>query len=100
MSLAHFKALYASKTATNTSISKFNTPFYKQPANKYWVQHKLNLLALTKLLQTASFEDRFTIPKLMQVAEGKVTYWERHPNFKLKDALIVYKAAKKVEISQ
>lgn len=97
MSLAHFKALYAS---TNTSNSKFKTAYDKQDATRYWLQHKVNLLDLTKLLQTASFNDRFTIVQLMSVAERKVKHWEKHRNFDLKSALVVLKAVKKVQIPQ
>jgi len=97
MSLAHFKALY---TSTNTNSSKFKTAYDKQDATRYWIQHKVNLLALTKLLQTASFNDRFTIVQLMSVAERKVQHWEKHRNFNLKNALIVLKAVKKVHIPQ
>jgi len=97
MSLARFKAIYAS---TNTSNSKYKTAYDKQDATRYWLQHKINLLDLTKLLQTASFNDRFTIVQLMQVAERKVAHWEKHRNFDQKTAITVLKAAKKVQISQ
>jgi hypothetical protein len=68
-------------------------------ANRYWVQHKLALVHMTKLLQTASFEDRFALCSAMSAAERKVAYWERHANFNLEKASIVFNAARRVKIT-
>ena len=69
-------------------------------ANRYWVQHKLNALSMSKLLldRTLSFADRCDLAKAITTAERKVTYWEKHENFDLSSAVIVFRAAKKVEI--
>ena len=70
-------------------------------ANKYWVKHKLNAMHMTKLLldRTLSFADRCDLTQAITAAERKVAYWERHENFDLHNASIVFRAAKKVEIS-
>lgn len=92
MSLAMYKALYASNKAKD---SKFKTAYDKQDATRYWLQHKVNLLDLNRLLRNASFEDRFTIAQLMSVAERKVTHWEKHRNFDMQRALTVFSAVKR-----
>ena len=69
-------------------------------ANRYWVQHKLNALHMSRLLldRSISFADRADLTKAISVAERKVVYWEKHENFDLPTAAIVFRAAKKVEI--
>ena len=69
-------------------------------ANKYWVKHKLNALAMTKMLfdRTLSFADRADLTQAITAAERKVAYWERHENFDLTQASIVFNAARKVQI--
>jgi hypothetical protein len=69
-------------------------------ANKYWVKHKLNAMHMTKLLldRSISFADRCDLTKAITAAERKVAYWEKHENFDLNSAAIVFRAAKKVEI--
>jgi hypothetical protein len=89
MSLAVFKALYA-----NGKKGAFKTEYDKQDATRYWLKHKINLLDLTAMLRTASFEERWVIAELMSVAERKVTHWERHRNFDMQRALTVFSAVK------
>lgn len=75
--------------------------FIRNPiANKYWVKHKLNALAMTKLLldRSISFSDRADLTQAITAAEHKVAYWERHENFDLHNASIVFRAARKVVI--
>ena len=69
-------------------------------ANQYWVKHKLNALAMSKLLfdRSLSFADRSDLTQAIAAAERKIAYWERHENFDLASASIVFRAAKKVEI--
>lgn len=69
-------------------------------ANKYWVQHKLNALAMSRMLfdQSISFADRADLTQAIAAAERKVAYWERHENFDLTQASIVFNAARKVQI--
>jgi hypothetical protein len=71
-------------------------------ANRYWVQHKLNAMHMTKLLldRSISFADRADLTQAIAAAERKVAYWERHENFDLASASIVFRAARKVEIQQ
>lgn len=66
-------------------------------ANYYWIKHKLNVLEMNKLLQHVTFDDKFALLKAIDVAEKKVTYWERHKNFVFEDAMKVYSAAKKIK---
>lgn len=87
--LAYYKSVYSS----NKSVA-FKLAYDKQDATRYWLQHKINLLDLTKLLQVAAFNDRFTIAQLMQIAERKAAHWEKHRNFNLQRALIVFNAVK------
>jgi hypothetical protein len=75
--------------------------FIRNPiANKYWVKHKLNALAMTKLLldRSISFSDRADLTHAITAAERKVAYWERHENFDLHSASIVFRAARKFSI--
>jgi hypothetical protein len=69
-------------------------------ANKYWVKHKLNAMHMTKLLldRTLSFADRCDLTHAITAAERKVAYWERHENFDLTNASIVFRAARKISI--
>ena len=90
MSLAMLKVRYS-----NSKKSSFSKLAYsKQNATRYWLEHKINLLELTKMLSHANFSDRFTIAELISIAERKVTHWERHPNFNLQKALTVFNAVK------
>jgi hypothetical protein len=69
-------------------------------ANKYWVKHKLNAMQMTKLLldRSISFADRADLTQAISAAERKVAYWERHENFDLASASIVFRAARKISI--
>jgi hypothetical protein len=55
---------------------------------------------MTKLLldRTLSFADRCDLTKAITAAERKVAYWERHENFDLANASIVFRAARKIRI--
>ena len=76
--------------------------FARNPnANKYWIKHKLNTVAMSKLLSDISihFTDRCDLIKAIAAAERKTAYWEKHENFNLSSAIIVFRAAKKIKIS-
>ena len=79
---------------------KSNIIMRNPKANQFWVKHKLNALAMSKLLfdQSISFSDRALLTQAIAAAERKVAYWERHENFDLASASIVFRAARKVQI--
>lgn len=97
MSLAKYKSRYAN-SSNNKGFSKL--AYHKQNATHYWLEHKINLLDLTKMLSNASFSDRFTIAQLITIAERKVAHWQKHPNFNLKQALTVFNAVKSSSIKK
>jgi hypothetical protein len=69
-------------------------------ANRFWIKHKLNATTMSKLLHDTSlaFSTRCDLVKALAVAERKVKYWERHENFDLKSATIVFRATKNAKI--
>ena len=80
-------ALAYTYTANNTTQERRGFGGYdKIKASDKWVQYSLDLIELTKSLQTAKFEDKFILAKAIKIAKRKRDYMYRHPNFNLSDA--------------
>ena len=92
MSVAMFATLYNK----NAAKSNIRIPFNKIKATQKWVQHSINLHVMQKLLLTASREDRYTLLAAIKVAESKVNYHYKHPNFDLAQAVTLFKQAKRM----
>ena len=89
-----FLAMYKLRYSNSKKSSFSKLAYSKQNATRYWLEHKINLLDLTKMLSCAKFSDRFTIAELISIAERKVSHWQKHPNFNLQKALTVFNAVK------
>lgn len=59
-------------------------PYADQPASNYWMTHMENSLYLTFLAQKSDdFRERQQALKELGIAETKMTFWKRHPNWDL-----------------
>lgn len=79
-------ALAHSYTANKTTQKRGFGGYDKIKASDKWVQYSLDLIELTKSLQTARFADKFIIAQAIKIAERKRDYMYRHPNFDLGEA--------------
>lgn len=80
-------ALAYTYTASKTTEQRRGFGGYdKIKASDKWVQYSLDLIELTKALQTARFADKFVIAQAIKIAERKREYMYKHPNFNLSEA--------------
>ena len=70
--------------------------YSKIKATAKWVQHSINVHVMQKLLLTASRDDQYTLLAAIKVAESKVNYYYKHPNFDLAQAVTLFKQAKRM----
>ena len=57
-------------------------PYHSQDATKFWILHFSNSLYLTFLAKNeVGFLERQRATKELGVAQTKLEYWQRHPNW-------------------
>ena len=88
-SVAAYSATYNPRNASSIKIN-----MRKADAVRYFVQHKLALIDMQKLLLNASFEEKYPLMEAIKVAERKAAFWERHENFNLQSAITVLRAVR------
>ena len=70
--------------------------YSKIKATEKWIEYSLDLTEMTKMLTNATREERYVLLAAMQIAERKRDYMYKHPNFKLQDATLEFKRAKRL----
>ena len=69
------------KTPFTGSISSFNP-------NSQWANHSYNLFVLSHMSKTSTDRnERCQVEKEIIIADRKIKFWERHPDFDLTSAL-------------
>lgn len=90
-------ALARSYTANKVAKQKHNNSVYsKIKANEKWVKYSLDVIELTKTLQTASRHDKYLVMEATKIAERKRDYMYRHPNFDLATATSTLKHVRRL----
>lgn len=72
-------------------------PFSKLNANKKWAEHSYNLYVLKHIVSsTNDIKEKIQANKEVLIAQKKLLWWERHPNFSLQSALFQRKDMYKI----
>lgn len=67
--------------------NKFNMKYDQMPATSYWLTHFSNSLYLTFLVQTEpGLIERNRAAYELGIAERKMAYWKKHPNWDMREA--------------
>jgi hypothetical protein len=63
---------------------KFAIPYNKLNANKNWANHSYNLFVLKHIANsTTNMKEKIQANKEILIAQKKLSWWEKHPNFSL-----------------
>jgi hypothetical protein len=73
----------------NTKSSDFNPSLiWKMNPNSQWANHSYNHIALEHIVKASTnFNERQQARKELEIAEQKMKFWSRHPNFDESSAL-------------
>jgi hypothetical protein len=76
----------------NAKNSDFNPSLiWKMNPNSQWANHSYNHIVLNHIIKTSKdFNERQQARKEIEIAERKMKFWERHPDFE-KDHSLFYR---------
>ena len=79
---------------TSANNRKGYGSYYKIPASQKWVEYMLDITDMNSVLMSLPFNDKMRMLDALEVAERKLDYMYRHPNFNYKQATKWYEMAR------
>ena len=89
-------ASFAIKYPKHSPKHKGSSLYNNIKATIKWVEYSLDITEMTKMLTTATREEKYVLLAAMEIAERKRDYMYKHPNFELQKAMFEFKRAKRL----